>query len=106
MFIKQTMSVPNSIYYKVNEVNEKQLLVDTFQKEAPVSITPPGVEAVKEMPLPSTSSDCSDLDSTPNFSLAEDIDRSKVTITDDPEQSLDISAATQGSRMVTAVEVC
>ena len=90
----------------MNKVNEKHLLFDTFQNEALVSITAPGVEAVKDMPLPSTSSDCSDLDSTPNFSLTEDIDRSKVTITDDPEQSLDITAATQGSRMVTAVEVC
>ena len=68
-------------------------------------ITPPSVEAVKNMPLQSTSSDGSDLDSLPNFSLTEEFNRSKVAIANDPEKSLDISAATQGKRMVTAVEV-
>ena len=70
-----------------------------------MSLTPPSVDAVKGMmPLQSISSDGSDLVSSPDFSLTE-MDLSKVSIAEDLEQSLDISSATQGNRMVTAVEV-
>ena len=70
-----------------------------------MSLTPPSVDAVKGMmPLQSISSDGSDFVSSPDFSLTE-MDLSKVSIADDLEKTLDISSATQGNRMVTAVEV-